>query len=513
MLDDVREGFRDQEIGSELDDVGQAIPGRAPYRHRERRPPRERLDRRQQSLLSQQGRMNAAGELAQLRDRLVDLVARALEHVRAAAILAPCRDAERQGKRHEPLLGTVVEIAFDSTPLGVGRRDDAGARRAHLGELRAHLCRQALVLEHEPRRCSNGLHKRRLVQQRRVVHERSNLLTSHGHERDRPLRALRKLQRPTCSVHVTAIFQAIDDVDGRVAEHVGETLPQTRRSVRPQLYHEVGCLRSPQSRPRQSGDDAEWNEQREPAIDRDDRRRALTPRGHPGERENERRNCDRGGGEQRCLRASWRSAQHAQTAHEQPQHAERDGDAQGSLDAVDGVGDRPLLRDSQHVARVRRDEDADELTAERRQIGAGDRTTGGGRPGATLGEGQHDVDEDGHPGRVEQVAERPQDIRIRPLEIRGEQRECGEDEQGAGAPPAPPLQGDEGSRDESPRQREIRSHARARGAGVDSEPADGEARDHDCRRKQHRVAQRARCRRGQWRGSTTSCDKGGECRR
>jgi len=63
---------------------------------------------------------------------------------------------------------------------------------------------------------------------------------------------------------------------------------------------------------------------------------------------------------------------------------------------------------------------------------------------------QHDVDEDGHPGRVEQEAERPQDICTRPLKIRGEQRECGEGEQGAGPPPAPPLQGDERSRDEGP---------------------------------------------------------------
>ena len=224
-----------------------------------------------------------------------------------------------------------MEIAFDSAPLGVGRSDDAGARRAHLGELRSHLCRQALVLEHQPRRRSNSLHERRLVQQRRVVHERSHLLTSHGHERDRPLRAVRKLQRPTRSVHVTAVFQAIDDVDGRVAKHGGEAVPQARRSVRPELDHEVGCLRTAQSRPRQSGDDAEWNEQCEPAIDRVDRRRGLAPRGHPGERESERSNCDRGGGEQRCLRPSWRSSQHAQTAQEQPQHAERDGDAQRSL--------------------------------------------------------------------------------------------------------------------------------------------------------------------------------------
>ena len=98
-----------------------------------------------------------------------------------------------------------MEIALDTPPLGVGRRDDARARRAHLGELRPHFCCEALVLEHEPRRCPNGLDERRLIQQRRIVHERGNLLALHRHERDRPLRALGKLQRPARGVHVAAI--------------------------------------------------------------------------------------------------------------------------------------------------------------------------------------------------------------------------------------------------------------------------------------------------------------------
>ena len=44
-----------------------------------------------------------------------------------------------------------------------------------------------------------------------------------------------------------------------------------------------------------------------------------------------------------------------------------------------------------------------------------------------------------------------------------------------------PLQRYEGSRHERPGQREIGGHARPGDARIDSEPADGETRDHDCR--------------------------------
>ena len=99
VLDDVRQGLRDQEVGGELDGVGQPIPDRSFHRHRKRRPPRERLDAPSQPLLAQQRRMNSAGELAQLRDRLVDLVLRA----RRARPSRPrrsarCRDPERQAR-------------------------------------------------------------------------------------------------------------------------------------------------------------------------------------------------------------------------------------------------------------------------------------------------------------------------------------------------------------------------------------------------------------------------------
>ena len=289
-----------------------------------------------------------------------------------AASCAPCRDPERQGERDEPLLGPVVEIAFDSPPLGVGRRNDAGARGAHLGELRPHFCRQALVLEHEPCRA-------RTASTRAGSSSNAGSCTSAATSSPRTVTSviarsgLRKLQRPARSVHVAAIAQAIGDVDGRVAEHLGEALPKARRSVRPQLDHEVGCLRSAQSRPRQSRDEAEWNKQRD--RDRSCRSSPSPHRSRSSRPARERAEELRSRRRRAAAPARvGRPAQPAQAAHEQPQHAERDGDAEGSLHAVDGVGDRPPLRDSEHVARVGRDEYANELTAERRHIGGGDGT-------------------------------------------------------------------------------------------------------------------------------------------
>ena len=243
VLDDVRQRLRDEEVGGELDGVGQPLADRSLDRDGQRRPPRERLDRRLEPLLAEERRVDPAGELAQLGDRLLDLVLRAREHVRVGRVAARGREPERDGERDEPLLRAVVEVALDPPPLGVGRGDDPGPRRPHLGELRAHLGRQALVLEHEPRRRAHGLHERRLVEQRRIVDERGDLLALRGHQRDRPVRALRELERSAGGVDVAAVVEAVGDLERRVAERPREALAQAGRLLRPQLDDEVGRLR------------------------------------------------------------------------------------------------------------------------------------------------------------------------------------------------------------------------------------------------------------------------------
>ena len=54
--------------------------------------------------------MDPAGELAQLGDRLLDLVLRARQHGRLPASPSRRREAEHDGERDESLLGSVVEL-------------------------------------------------------------------------------------------------------------------------------------------------------------------------------------------------------------------------------------------------------------------------------------------------------------------------------------------------------------------------------------------------------------------
>ena len=98
-----------------------------------------------------------------------------------------------------------MEVAFDPAPLRVGGRDDPAARRPHLRELRTHLCREALVLEHEPGCCTNRFHERGLIQQRRIVNERSDLFAACGDRRDSAVVALRHFDRLACRIDVPTV--------------------------------------------------------------------------------------------------------------------------------------------------------------------------------------------------------------------------------------------------------------------------------------------------------------------
>jgi hypothetical protein len=75
----------------------------------------------------------------------------------------PLCDPQLERERDEPLLRAVVEVALEATPLGVTCGNDPAARRAHFGELRPHLRREALVFQHKGGRGANRFHQPRLV--------------------------------------------------------------------------------------------------------------------------------------------------------------------------------------------------------------------------------------------------------------------------------------------------------------------------------------------------------------
>jgi hypothetical protein len=79
--------------------------------------------------------MDAARQLAQLLDGGLRLLARLRDELGCGLRigLEPLLgEAERDGHRDHPLLRTVVQVALDPPPLGVGRREDALARAAQV---------------------------------------------------------------------------------------------------------------------------------------------------------------------------------------------------------------------------------------------------------------------------------------------------------------------------------------------------------------------------------------------
>ena len=105
--------------------------------------------------------MDAAGELAQLADRRVEVVRRGVEQLAGrlrVALQARARGPQRDRERDELLLRAVVQVALDPAPRGVRALHDPRARRAQLLHLRTQLGLQSLVLERERRGAADRAH-------------------------------------------------------------------------------------------------------------------------------------------------------------------------------------------------------------------------------------------------------------------------------------------------------------------------------------------------------------------
>ena len=122
--------------------------------------------------------MQAAGELAEFFERLLEVVTDAAEHCLGRGRIVAQRllgHPQVQGEGDEALLGAVVQVPFQAPPLGDARLDHPRARVPHLVELGAQLCEEALVLECEPGCAGDGVQERGVLAQRRVVDERGDL--------------------------------------------------------------------------------------------------------------------------------------------------------------------------------------------------------------------------------------------------------------------------------------------------------------------------------------------------
>ena len=130
MLGGVRERFRDDEVGSRLDGRGQTTGQVVAHDDRKWCPFRERPKRDAQAVVGEDGRVQAAGELPKLGDRLGQIVRRRLElrhrSIRRRRDMTD-RKAKRKSERHESLLSAVVKVSFEPATLVVGGLDEPAA--------------------------------------------------------------------------------------------------------------------------------------------------------------------------------------------------------------------------------------------------------------------------------------------------------------------------------------------------------------------------------------------------
>jgi hypothetical protein len=135
VLSDVGERLGGDEVDRGFDVGRQRLLGHAVHGHRHRRARGERLQRRAEPAVAEHGRVDPAGELAQLLDGELRLLARPGDELGCGRrVFAHLRlgHPERDRDRDHPLLRAVVQIALDPAALGVGRRDDPLAGRAQV---------------------------------------------------------------------------------------------------------------------------------------------------------------------------------------------------------------------------------------------------------------------------------------------------------------------------------------------------------------------------------------------
>src|SRR3954466_15364298 len=136
--------------------------------------------------------MDAPRELAELRERAVELAPRGVERAPAelgiVRELAP-RQAELERQRDEPLLGAVVQVALEAAALAHRDLDEPGAGGLQLFDPGPQLGLEALVLELEGGRGGRGADEARIVAQGGVVDDGADALAVALDLGDRAARA------------------------------------------------------------------------------------------------------------------------------------------------------------------------------------------------------------------------------------------------------------------------------------------------------------------------------------
>ena len=99
-------------------------------RHRHRHPLRERLQREREAVLDQHGRVQAAGDLAQVRQAGVELprgLRQQVRHGLGTPLQRRAGHAQLQGDADQPRLRAVVQVALEPAALVVAGLHEPGA--------------------------------------------------------------------------------------------------------------------------------------------------------------------------------------------------------------------------------------------------------------------------------------------------------------------------------------------------------------------------------------------------
>ena len=485
-FDDVRQRFGDEEVGGELDRVGQPLASRSVHAHRKRRrvaratrqPPRD---------LRRAGGSDGFHARARAARRSPARPRPARARATSSCVASP-RGCWRGRARAR---ASTSRCCAPSCRLRSMRRrsasvggDDPSAGRPHLRELCAHLGREALVLEHEPSRRANGFDECRLVEQRRIVNEHSDLFAPRGHRRDGTVRRAAGA-RPAVPMHRRSGRRRADRrLERRVAECAGEPLAHRRRPCVRSSTTRSDASRTAQARPARSRDDRERDEQR----DRASRSSRASARARPVAitRASHARPT-------RTLKAAARRAAAPASACRAAQRravaAER-----GRADDADANARRPpalgrsraaavsVRRDGEHVARVgqeraRRRAGRRASTA-KAPATANERGRDQGRPSGNV---EHELRRGARPtarragsrASTERMGVRPLEDRRRGARTRPRRAATARDASAA-------VEHDDERRDQRPGQREIGGDSRARDAARRRRASRREARrDHD----------------------------------
>ncbi len=123
-----------------------------------------------------------------------------------------------EGEGDEPLLGAVVEVAFESPSFCDACFDDPCSRVFGLLELGAQFGKESLVLERESSCARHAVEQCGVLAKRCVVHERSDFAAVTLEEGDRSSCNRRDVDLFSVDVDIfVGVWEPVAELEGRVA--------------------------------------------------------------------------------------------------------------------------------------------------------------------------------------------------------------------------------------------------------------------------------------------------------